>query len=211
MSVVSRTQDNENAAVIAHRKFVMGRRVCQISRHVAKLLPVDVKTLIDVGAGTGEMAKAIGFLRPELKISGVDVYVRQRTFVPVLQYDGNRLPFEDESVDAVLTIDVLHHCDDPIAVLKECARVSQKWVIIKDHVSDTALDNLTLSIMDWVGNRAHGVVLPYNYLSSSDWVAAFEKIGLSKVKQVEKINLYPMPFELVFGRSLHCLYLLRKI
>lgn len=200
----------ENIAVKAHRKIVMGRRVRQISSHISELMPKEVISVLDVGAGTGEMAQAISSFRPELTFTGVDVYIRPKTFIPVIKYDGDKLPFEDNSFDAVITVDVLHHCDDAVAVLKECARVSKKFVIIKDHISDNAYDEKILAFMDWVGNSAHGVVLPYNYLSSSDWVSAFDKAGLRAVQNVKQLNLYPMPFDMIFGGSLHCLQLLSK-
>ena len=148
----------ENLAVKVHRKIVMSRRVEQISKNISALIPKEVSSVLDVGAGTGEMACAIKNYRPELVVSGVDVYIRPKTFIPVTEYDGNRLPFNDNSFDAVITVDVLHHCADPVAVLKECARVSKRFVIIKDHVSDSAFDEKVLRLMDWVGNRAHGVV-----------------------------------------------------
>lgn len=200
----------ENIAVKAHRKIVMGRRVRQISSHISELMPKEVLSVLDVGAGTGEMAQAISSFRPELIFSGVDVYIRPKTFIPVVKYDGDRLPFDDDSFDAVITVDVLHHCDDPVAVLKECARVSKKFVIIKDHVSDSVYDEKILAFMDWVGNSAHGVVLPYNYLSTSDWASAFDKAGLKSMHNVNQLNLYPMPLDMVFGGSLHCLHLLSK-
>ena len=200
----------ENIAVKAHRKIVMGRRVRQISSHISELMPKEVLSVLDVGAGTGEMAQAISSFRPELIFSGVDVYIRPKTFIPVVKYDGDKLPFDDDSFDAVITVDVLHHCDDPVAVLKECARVSKRFVIIKDHVSDSVYDEKILAFMDWVGNSAHGVVLPYNYLSTSDWASAFDKAGLKTMQNVNQLNLYPMPLDIVFGGSLHCLHLLKK-
>ena len=200
----------ENIAVKAHRKIVMGRRVRQISSHISELMPKEVLSVLDVGAGTGEMAQAISSFRPELIFSGVDVYIRPKTFIPVVKYDGDRLPFNDNSFDAVITVDVLHHCDDPVAVLKECARVSKRFVIIKDHVSDSVYDEKILAFMDWVGNCAHGVVLPYNYLSTSDWASAFDKAGLKSMHNAKQLNLYPMPLDIVFGGSLHCLHLLKK-
>lgn len=201
---------DENIAVVTHRQIIMNRRVRRISKHIAQLIPADISTLLDVGAGSGEMAQSIARFRPELSISGVDVYVRPRTFIPIVKYDGVTLPFADSSVDVVTTIDVLHHCDDPVAVLRECSRVAKKWVIVKDHVSNNFFDHIVLRFMDWVGNRAHGVVLPYNYLSTRDWSLAFESAGLRSLKQIEHIDLYPQPFELLFGGSLHCLHLLEK-
>jgi SAM-dependent methyltransferase len=200
----------ENVAVRTHRKIIMGRRVRQISKNIADLIPQSSSSLLDVGAGTGEMAQAIKSFRPNLDISGVDVYIRPITFIPVVHYDGNTLPFDDNSFDVVTIVDVLHHCDNPVAVLRECARVSKQFVIIKDHISDSFYDNKILSFMDWVGNRAHGVTLPYNYLSSADWNNAFQNTNLIPVKKTQNLNLYPMPFDLIFGGSLHCLELLQK-
>ncbi len=210
MSQPHNTTSSENLAVRAHRKMIMGRRVRQISKHIAEIIPVDVVSMLDVGAGTGEMALAIKNHRPRLDINGVDVYVRPKTFVPVKKYDGIKLPFADGAFDAVMTVDVLHHCADPVATLEECARVARRWVIIKDHVSNNSLDKATLRFMDWVGNRAHGVVLPYNYLSSIDWEEAFDRIDLIKINQCDRLELYPQPLETIFGGSLHCLYLLKK-
>jgi len=184
--------------------------VRQISKNISELIPDDVVTVLDVGAGTGEIAQAVNSFRPELTIYGIDVYIRPKTFIPILKYDGNVLPFDDNSFDAVIAVDVLHHCNDPVSVLKECTRVSKQWVLIKDHVCDNIYDEKILKIMDWVGNRFQGVALPYNFLSSSDWNYAFDKVSLKSVCQVHQLNLYPLPFDIIFGGSLHCLHLLRK-
>lgn len=202
---------SENIAIKAHRKILMGRRVRQLSKHISELIPVDAVSVLDVGAGTGEVAQAVNSFRPELAVSGVDIYIRQKTFVPVVKYNGSSLPFDDGSFDVVMAVDVLHHCNDPVSMLKECARVSKTWVLIKDHISDSVYDEKVLRFMDWVGNRAHGVVIPYNYLSTSDWSSAFAVIGLEKVHNVDQLDLYPMPFEILFGRSLHCCFLLKKV
>jgi SAM-dependent methyltransferase len=200
----------ENIAVRAHRNVVMGRRVRQISKSISELIPAEVCSVLDLGAGTGEVAQAVNVLRPELIFSGVDVYIRPRTFIPIVEYDGNTLPFADNSFDAVMMVDVLHHCHDPVSILRECVRVSKGFVIIKDHVSDSFFDEKVLQFMDWVGNRAHGVILPYNYLSSLDWESVFKKVGLTSLRKVEQLSLYPLPFDIVFGGSLHCLHLLEK-
>ncbi len=201
----------ENLAVRIHRNVVMGRRVRQISRNISDLIPENVVSILDVGAGTGEMAQAISRLRPKVEISGTDIYIRPQTFIPVVKYDGYKLPFDDASFDAVITVDVLHHCNDPIAVLKECARITRKWVVLKDHIANSTYDRKKLMFMDWVGNRAHGVVLHYNYLSSSEWEISFDKAKLKIVTKKDAFKLYPMPFDYIFGGPLHCLYLLMKV
>jgi SAM-dependent methyltransferase len=170
-----------------------------------------LETVLDVGAGTGEMAVSVKDIRDELDISGVDVYIRPKTFVSVVKYDGVTLPFDEASFDAVMTVDVLHHCDSPSETLKECARVAKKYVVVKDHVSDSYSDEKILAFMDWVGNRSHGVVLPYNYLSTAQWQEGIAGAGLELVDQVKELELYPTIINSVFGGSLHCLYLLKKV
>lgn len=198
----------ENIVVIMHRKLIMGRRVKRLANAIASLLPPGVTSLLDVGAGTGEMAVAISSLRNNLKVDGVDVYIRPKVLIPVKEYDGIRLPYEDNSFDAVMLVDVLHHCDEPNKVLEECARVSRGYIVIKDHVADSWLENSLLIIMDWVGNRAHGVVLPYKYLSTTDWIQVLKDTGLTREKSVDKINIYPPFLEKIFGGRLHCCWLL---
>ena len=202
--------NSENFGVLAHRRVLMGRRVRQISKHIAEIIPLGVTSMLDVGAGTGEMALAVNQYKPNLNITGIDVYIRPKTFIPVKKYDGVKLPYENGAFDALMAIDVLHHCTNPVAVLSECARVARQWIIIKDHVSNSTWDKHILSFMDWVGNRAHGVVIPYNYLSLIEWKEVFAEIGLLEVKQIQRLNLYPQPLESLFGGSLHCLYLLKK-
>ena len=210
MNETTNQTDAENLAVRMHRRLVMNRRVERLAQHISTLMPDDVSTVLDVGAGSGELAVAINRLRDTLDFHGVDVYIRPQTFIPVSAYDGNTLPFDDASFDLVCTVDVLHHCEDPAAVLKECARVSRRWVVIKDHIANGAVARSTLRFMDWVGNRAHGVVLPYNYLSSSGWQGALESAGLHTTRNIGSLGLYPFPFNLLFDRDLHFVSLFEK-
>ena len=64
--------------------------------------------------------------RPDLEITGVDVLVRPKNHIPVQLFDGRQLPFPDQSFDAVMFVDVLHHTDDPSVLLREAKRVARK-------------------------------------------------------------------------------------
>lgn len=173
-----------------------------LSAEIARLLPERARVL-DVGCGSGEIAAALLSLRPDLTIVGVDVLVRPETAIPVTEFDGIALPVEDDSYDVVLLIDVLHHADDPALLLREAARVSRQGVILKDHFRDGWLAKETLQLMDWVGNAAHGVRLPYNYFSRAEWQRTWLELKLRPVKLSDRIGLYAFPFSLLFGRKLH--------
>src|SRR5690606_11978895 len=126
-------------------------------------------TVVDVGCGDGQLGALLQQARPDIALKGVDVLVRPNTFIPVSPFDGHRLPFDDDSVGAVLLVDVLHHCDDPTGLLRDCARVARDAIIIKDHLADGFLAVPTLRVMDFVGNAGHGVALPYNYWTREQW------------------------------------------
>jgi SAM-dependent methyltransferase len=190
-----------------HGAAVFNRRVRVLARHIAEAIP-DRGTVLDLGCGDGSVAVALMQLRPDLGVEGVDVMVRPRTRIPVTAYDGVTLPFADQSFDYVTIVDVLHHTEDPVVVLREAARVGRKGVVIKDHLAEGIFALPTLRFMDWVGNRGHNVVLPYNYLSRDDWRKAFSSAELSMVANTERLGLYPRPFSWLFDRSLHFVALL---
>jgi SAM-dependent methyltransferase len=190
-----------------HGAAVFNRRVRVLAGHLADAIPNRGRVL-DLGCGDGSVAIALMEVRPDLRIEGVDVFVRPNARIPVTEYDGSTLPFEDGSFDYVTIVDVLHHTEDPAAVLTEAARVARHGIVIKDHLLEGALAGPTLRLMDWVGNRGHNVVLPYNYLTRAEWQGAFYKARLNTVSNTERLGLYPPPFSWLFDRKLHFVALL---
>jgi SAM-dependent methyltransferase len=178
------------------------RRVDVLSRHLASAIP-SRGTVLDIGAGDGQIAMALMRLRPDLKVEGVDIVPRPRTLIPVTQYDGKRLPFADKSVDFVTIVDVLHHTTDPAAVMLEAARVARQGVVIKDHLREGILARPTLVFMDWFGNLGDGVPMPYLFLDRREWQGEFFKARLEVVSMVEKLGLYLPPAGWLFDRRLH--------
>ncbi len=185
-----------------HERYVAPRRVGILASHLAPLLP-DSGRMLDVGCGDGAVSQAILRLRPDLHIEGIDVLPRGTPEIKVSAYDGKNVPFPDQSFDAVMLVDVLHHAADPVQLLREAARVAVKCVVIKDHIAEGWLASATLRFMDRVGNARHGVALPYNYWRRTQWQKEFERVGLSPVIWKDSLRLYPWPASWWFDRSLH--------
>lgn len=185
-----------------HNRLVYDRRMNLLADRIALLLPQGARVL-DVGCGDGRIDSLIMRRRPDVAIFGIDVLVRENTYVPVAAFDGERIPYKDKSFDAVIFIDVLHHTGSPEKLLREAKRVSRGVIVLKDHIRERAFDNLTLRLMDWVGNAHYGVVLPYNYWSKRQWQNAFSTLGLKVEDWDGRIGLYPWPASWVFDRSLH--------
>lgn len=185
-----------------HSEYVHTRRVEMLSRHLMELIPANARVL-DVGCGDGLLAGLIGQLRKDIYISGVDVLLRENTHFPITQFDGENLPFPDNSFDAVMFVDILHHTTDAMILLREAKRVATDCILIKDHTRNGFLAESTLRFMDFIGNAKHGVNLPYNYWSEEQWRAALVKLDLSEESWKKRLELYGSVADLVFGRNLH--------
>ncbi len=145
-----------------HEKHVYGRRTWILSEVLAQLIPENSRVL-DVGCGDGQISKLIQEKGLNITIEGIDILLRPRSYIPVKQFDGKNLPYNDCSFDVVLFVDVLHHTNDPIILIREAARVTKRQILLKDHTRDGFLAEQTLRFMDLVGNERHGVSIPANY------------------------------------------------
>ncbi|MEO6875319.1 MAG: class I SAM-dependent methyltransferase [Opitutaceae bacterium] len=185
-----------------HASRVHTRRVRVLAETAARLLPPNVSVL-DVGCGDGLLAATLGRLRPDLAITGVEIAPRPGCHIPVTAFDGQTLPFADGSFDVTMIVDVLHHTDDPAILFREVTRVARTAVLLKDHLREGWAAQSTLRFMDQVGNRRHGVPLPFNYLNRAEWDRLFTERRLT-VEVFDPVRqLYPWPARLVFGRGLH--------
>jgi len=192
-----------------HDGYVFKRRTRVLSSHLSALLPPNV-TVLDVGCGDGTLAKLIHAHRPDVQICGIDVLVRRETHIPVTAFDGAIIPYAPGTFDAVMFVDVLHHTNDPVILLREATRVARRSIIIKDHNRDGFLAGPTLRFMDWVGNVRHGVALPYNYWPERRWTKAFAELALTPTVSKTRIGLYPWPANWAFERRLHFIVRLDK-
>lgn len=191
-----------------HDRQVYGRRVRVLSEALSRLLPGGTSVL-DIGCGDGLVSSLVAS-RSGAEIRGADVLVRPETHIPVTEFDGRNLPFEPSSFDWAMLVDVVHHAEDPMALLSEALRVSRSGLLVKDHLREGLFAQRTLAFMDRVGNARHGVALPCNYWSSSEWEAAFGTLRLRKEVYLQSLGLYPFPADLWFGRRLHFLARLVK-
>ncbi|MGF1541202.1 MAG: class I SAM-dependent methyltransferase [Pleurocapsa sp.] len=146
----------------------------------------DNSQVLDLGSSDGKLAASIQkeLINRETKVTfvGCDIHVQPETFIPIVQYDGQRLPFEDNSFDCVLIVDVLHHTNNPGQVLQEAKRVSRQNILLKDHYWSNEKDFTRLKYADYIGNNPYGIPLPYNFLTQPEWQNLIEECQLSIVE-----------------------------
>ncbi len=187
---------------ITHGNYVHSRRVRVLCDHLAEMIP-QAACVLDVGCGDGLLASLIQQKRPDIEIRGIDVLARSQTHIPVNKFDGQVMPCRDSSYDAVMFVDVLHHTEDPLVLLREAVRVARQTILIKDHTLNGLFAESTLRFMDQVGNKRYGVTLPYNYWSQQKWLDAINNLGLKIRSWKKDLKLYPPLADRIFGRSLH--------
>lgn len=158
-------------------------------------------TVLDVGSGNGYIASRLLHEAGAASVSGVDVLPQPKPHVPVTVFDGEHLSYEDGAFDLVTLIDVLHHTETPGRLLAEAARVSKGPVLVKDHYWVTRLDRWILALADYLGNKPHGVALPYNFLRMEQWSALFDELSLTAVS-TERFRYAP------YDRSKQVVFLL---
>ena len=144
--------------------------------------PVD--RALDFGSGDGYVANRLEADGLAREIVCVDVTKRQRAFREVQLYEGKVLPFPERSFALVYAVDVLHHCEDPSASLRELCRISNDLVLLKDHTYDSSLGKATLCVLDELGNRRFGIPSVYKYQRGWSWDAVMAQEGFGLVKRV---------------------------
>ncbi len=89
----------------------------------------DILTVLDVGPGTTFLKDVLRVHRPDIAYTTVDV---AEDVLPDVIGSVTKLPFADNSFDAVCTFQVLEHIafSDFEIALKEMKRVSKKYVFI---------------------------------------------------------------------------------
>lgn len=111
----------------------------QIDRfiQIVDMIPQDVETVLDVGAGLGHLLE---YLEKRRGIKGIGIeitdakidYARQRG-IDLRKGDASNLQFPDKSFDIVVSCEVIEHL--PYGVyensLREIMRVSRKYILIE--------------------------------------------------------------------------------
>lgn len=115
--------------------FIEGgrRRVDLWKRRLSDLFPADLAgaRVLDVGASTGEVARALADHRAKVTCVELTEVATRRCkvlhadAVQVVQADALALPFPDATFDHAMAIGVLHHTPDCGFALREMARVTR--------------------------------------------------------------------------------------
>jgi SAM-dependent methyltransferase len=135
-----------------------------------------ITSLVDIGCGSGWVASRLAEQR-DLAVSTVDIG-------DFHVFDGVRLPFPDQSMDAGLFSFVLHHVPDEIKplLIAEAKRVCRKKILVIEDTPSTWFDR-------WASHR-HGERFRrkirsherFGFLDRDQWMRLFSLLGLHAIK-----------------------------
>jgi len=109
-----------------HQAFVHRRRVRVLAQALAAQIPHNASVL-DIGCGDGTIASFIVQLRPDISIKGVEVLPRADCRIACSAFDGNTLPFDDNSIGmALATRDLMSDLRSAGAVTRGPAPLSRQ-------------------------------------------------------------------------------------
>lgn len=111
----------------------------QFHQHVRQLLEtVQASTLLEVGCGEGFSSQEILTNSPIIQksyggdISFAATIEAQKRFSQMVYHvlDATALPFLSDSVDVVMSLEVLEHLPEPEKAVQEYMRVSRKYLLL---------------------------------------------------------------------------------
>lgn len=143
---------------------------------------IDVDSVLDFGCGDGFFATRMPAVLRSTNITPIDVYRRPNCLVEPIIYDGGVLPFEDRQFNLSYAIDVLHHCRDPLASLRDLIRCTDRYLFLKDHTYSTPIGYAALCVLDELGNRRFHIPSLYHYQKRWSWVELIESSGMRRVE-----------------------------
>jgi SAM-dependent methyltransferase len=171
----------KNVMAMFDEKLLFPYRYGKLTQRMLPLLDRG-STVLDVGTGDGHLAHHLT-QSSGCHIIGLDVCLQPHTYIDVHHYDGCVFPFQDNTFDCVMMVDMLHHTTNIDEMLSEARRVSRQHILIKDHFWNNRIDKAVLHMADYLGNIPYNVPLPYNYLRLEEWGRLFRRHKLSEVSR----------------------------
>lgn len=164
--------------------IIFGKTFFPIHKKVAKKVCKECKyfiekeaKILDLGCGRGILTNALKNYF-QAKVVGVDI--KDQRIVKNFRfqiYDGEKLPFPDNSFDVVLLSYVLHHTKYPEKVISEAKRVTKKKIIIFEDLPE----GIRGIVMAKIHKAAYSFVFQqktFHFKTEKGWKKSFHKLGL---------------------------------
>jgi ubiquinone/menaquinone biosynthesis C-methylase UbiE len=166
------------------------------------------QTLLDLGSGTGLIARRLARVR-DVEPTLCDLVDYRKVDMPsITMNDPLHVPVPDRSFDVVTMCFVLHHIpewDDQLVVLGEAMRIARERLLVLEDTPFNRVDLVFNKVWDKLLNARHGVPVPFTFRSVEDWSEIFSHDGF----RLEKTHSY-RPKWPTLGMYHHTLFVLDR-
>ena len=132
----------------------------------------------------------------------------------IIFYSLQNLNLNKTKYDFCLLNDVLHHIGiEKLTVLKNLIIKLQnkaKFVLIKDHFQYGFFSNLTIRVMDFLGNYFNNVSTPKKYFNKTSFNFLLRLSNSKIVEKIFNIKLYQSYFLFMSNPKFNFIYLTKK-
>ncbi|MDQ7824428.1 MAG: class I SAM-dependent methyltransferase [Candidatus Eremiobacteraeota bacterium] len=151
----------------------------------------NCSSLLDFGCGDAILTEFL-HSKSSKEVVGVDTVDTNLSRIPVVIYDGERLPFADKHFDAALVAYALHHCQNVGGILNELKRVTRKKIIIIEEIYRSRFSQKLLHFHDY-GNRllSSKMDIPLNFHTMDRWTELFRNMDFL-IHKTFRIYQYPL-------------------
>lgn len=157
-------------------------KVNWIVNSIPDVLPPNTE-LLDLGAGDGYVGESLH------QMTGADVQLADvvdfnKTDLSLTIYDGQTLPFNNDSFDSTIISYVLHHANDAGSILREAKRVTSGPIVILESIYKGQFQHWLLDKLDRLANRLRsgGLMKAYeehlNFRTDGEWRELFTGLDL---------------------------------
>ena len=152
---------------------------------LSDLALADFERVLDVGCGTGELTRVLREECPGTVVGlDADSALLEALAAPTVRGDATRLPFADDSFDLVVCQALLINLPDPVAAVREFARVARERVAAIEPNNGAVTVESSVDSEPRLARRARELFLDgvsTDVTLGADAADTFERAGLDVV------------------------------
>ncbi|OBI89833.1 class I SAM-dependent methyltransferase [Mycobacterium asiaticum] len=141
-------------------------------------------TVLDVGCETGHLCQYLAEMHGAIT-TGIDVHDAVTTPIDFSVFDGRSIPFPDNAFDHVVLSFVLHHCNDPMGLIKECRRVARRSIIAFEDLPETRVEKALTKFHIGAFRLAYRLEIAGDYRTALQWIE----------EQAVEVSETPLPLD----------------